>query len=202
MQCNTFSCKVTVILQPMLKISSRASVRLARILSGWISDDIVSLGSTFNTKLSSINLMSESARCPCCWVILCKKVHKNPEGISPFSYVRKLSIQAKITNYLILLHSDLVEGNGIVLAIKIRVCLYAGAHREIFFRMGRFSERGRPQTLSIKKVPMFNPIAYGLFLTTTVLAIIIVILAVEKIWLMKKSHIAGSEKYRTSSTDL
>jgi hypothetical protein len=76
-----------------------------------------------------------------------------------------------------------------------------GAHREIFFRMGRFSERGRPQSLSINEVHMFNPVAYGLFLTITVLTIIIVILAVEKIWLMKKSHVAGSEKYRPRSTE-
>jgi|GEM_PF-1614134 len=48
---------------------------------------------------------------------------------------------------------------------------------------------------------MFNPVVYGLILTTTVLTIIIVILAVEKIWLMKKTHIAGSEKYHTSSTE-
>jgi hypothetical protein len=87
--------------------------------------------------------------------------------------------------------------------MKILVCVHAGAHREIFFRIGRFSERGRPQSLSMKEVHMFNPVAYGLFLTTTVLTIIIVILAVEKIWLMmmKKNHMAGSEKYRTSSTE-
>jgi hypothetical protein len=86
-------------------------------------------------------------------------------------------------------------------ANKILVCLYAGAHKEIFFRMGRFSERGRPKTISIKEVHMFNPVAYGLFLTTTVLTIIIVILAVEKIWLMKKNHMAGTEKYRPNSTE-
>jgi len=48
---------------------------------------------------------------------------------------------------------------------------------------------------------MFNPVVYGLFLITTVLTLLIVILAVEKVWLMKKNHMAGSEKYRTSSTE-
>ena len=67
--------------------------------------------------------------------------------------------------------------------------------------MGRFSERGRPKSILIKEAHMFSPVAYGLFLTTTVLAIIIVILAVEKIWLIKKSHVAGPEKYRTNPTE-
>lgn len=67
--------------------------------------------------------------------------------------------------------------------------------------MGRFSERGRPKTILIKEAHMFSPVAYGLILTTTVLTIIIVILAVEKIWLMKKSPMAGSEKYRTNPTE-
>lgn len=88
-----------------------------------------------------------------------------------------------------------------VFANTISVCLYAGAHKEIFFRMGRLSERGRPKTISIKEVHMFNPVTYGLLLATSVLTIIIVILAVERIWLMKKNHMADSEKYRTNSIE-
>jgi hypothetical protein len=88
-----------------------------------------------------------------------------------------------------------------VFAYKILVRLYAGAYREIFFRMGRFSERGRPKSLSIKGVHMFNPVTYGFFLTTTVVTIIVAILAAEKIWLMKKNNMPGSEKYRTGPTE-
>jgi hypothetical protein len=45
---------------------------------------------------------------------------------------------------------------------------------------------------------LFEPLSFALFLTLCVLAVIFVILAVERLWLMRKNSGARSEDYPVS----
>jgi len=42
----------------------------------------------------------------------------------------------------------------------------------------------------------FDPVSFALLLTLSVLAVIFVILAIERLWLMRKNNTTRSENYR------
>lgn len=47
---------------------------------------------------------------------------------------------------------------------------------------------------------IFDPVSFALLLTLSVLAVIFVILAVERLWLMRKNSATRSEDYRVGFT--
>lgn len=64
------------------------------------------------------------------------------------------------------------------------------------FAYGRFSYGGRPKTIQLNEESMLSPVAYGLLLATTILAVVILILAFEKFWIKIKDNLAGSKEYQ------
>ena len=76
-----------------------------------------------------------------------------------------------------------------------RAC--AGAHREVFFRIGAVLSVRPPIFSKPSRYPMmFDPVSFALLLTLGVLAVVFVILAAERIWLMRKNSGSSSDDYR------
>ena len=48
---------------------------------------------------------------------------------------------------------------------------------------------------------IFDPVSFALLLTLSVLAVVFVILAVERLWLMRKNSAARSEDYRMGAIE-
>ena len=48
---------------------------------------------------------------------------------------------------------------------------------------------------------LFDPVSFALLLTLCVLAVVFMILAIERIWLMRKNSATRSEDYRVRFTE-
>lgn len=66
--------------------------------------------------------------------------------------------------------------------------------------MGRFPWGNRPSPGPGKGNPM-NPIAYGILLTLTVLAVVVLILAIERLWLRITRRPMAPDRYPQRATD-
>ena len=69
---------------------------------------------------------------------------------------------------------------------------------EIFFRMRAVLAGRPPQNLEDNEEPMLSPVAYGLLLATTILAVVVLILVFEKFWIKIKGTMVGSKEYQTN----
>lgn len=69
-------------------------------------------------------------------------------------------------------------------AAKKVVCV--GEHMEIFFAWGGSWERTAHDTFRSRRQTMLSAAAYGLFLTISILVVIVFILTLEKFWSKKE----------------
>ena len=78
----------------------------------------------------------------------------------------------------------------------------AGAHREVFFRIWAALGPRPPKLLHQDgNIMIFDPASFALLLTLSVLAVVVGILAFERLWLMRKNNQAGAKEYRVGASE-